>query len=113
MPVWNMVKLTRGSTIVRHDIRIAIVDRIVAYELPSPESQPSKSTRRMLMHSDLGKSCKCTLKMISQKKKKKKTKRTKKKRACERSNLPKTILFRVRRTLLKIRYYKSPVCGDA
>ena len=69
------------------------------------------------MHSDLGKSCKCTLKMISQKKKtkkkKKKTKRTKKKRACERSNLPKTILFRVRRTLLKIRYYKSPVCGDA
>lgn len=76
------------------------------------------------MQSDLGKSCKCTLKMISQKKRKekkkkkkkekeKKTKRTKKKRACERSNLPKTILFRVRRTLLKIRYYKSPVCGDA
>lgn len=79
MPVWNMVKLTRGSTIVRHDIRIAIVDRIVAYELPSPESQPSKSTRRMLMHSDLGKSCKCTLKMISQKKKKKKPKERKRK----------------------------------
>lgn len=61
-------------------ISVLQLDRIVAYELPSPESQPSRSTRRMLMQSDLGKSCKCTLKMISQKKRKEKKKKKEKRK---------------------------------